>query len=226
LLYACTCCCRKTLIPRDRGAVHLFSRAGPYSLLSLSIKYGWPELAILLLQHGYPPSKHEIYALVKIIRDALGTDASIYNMHTANGINPGVYILNHGIFARNGHPTNIAISDVDTIDADGRRVIACYVAAGYRGQKGDGRLLDKLQLPPNRSLDAASLTWTKEQVVGLVRLKQLCRTVIRGFLRQRANGGSVIKGIYQMNSYLPIAMMDYLALAEYTGIQRTYKPIH
>lgn len=258
LHYTAHCCYRKTLVPRDYGAIRLFSRAGPYSLLSLSIKYGWPELAVLLLQHGYPPSKYEIYALVKIIRDTLGTNSGIYGIHAGMhginglnagiyginpsiyGINPGIYSINLGIYGRNGtllinNPAaNIimngsdATSTGDTINADGRRVIACYMAAGYRGQKGDERLLDNLQLPPNRSLDAASLSWTKEQVVGLVRLKQLCRVAIRSFLRERARGGSVIEGIYKLKDYLPGCMMDYLALAEFswTWQEGAYKPIY
>ena len=69
---------RKTLISHTRFgrycSHHLFNSHGPYSLLTTAIKNSPSlHLAVRLLQHGYEPNKYEIYAIIKVIRDSMGT---------------------------------------------------------------------------------------------------------------------------------------------------------
>ena len=49
-----------------------YGQKGPYSMLTLSLKYAWIDLATLFLVHGFNPNKYQVCDLLKALKTSFG----------------------------------------------------------------------------------------------------------------------------------------------------------
>ncbi len=152
----------------------IYTRPGPFSLLSLAIRNAWLDVAILLLQHGFNPNKYQLHDILEAIKGSIGT-----------------------------------------IGSSGKKLLQCFLAAGYRIKAQDEQELLRLASPTNVVLNEACISWILDQA-GVNQphgLASLCRAAIRTRLRVCRAQASVIPAIERLG--LPVTLQRYLSLAEF-----------
>ena len=121
-----------------------------------------------------------------------------------HGYNPNKYELY--VFLK------IIQNSVGDIDMDGRQLIECYIAAGYRKSCIEKTMLDNLLLPPNSGFEKETIDWVKGKI-GCPSLMELSRMTIRHSVQHKITDGSFYSQLWKLP--LPTILKRYVRLDDY-----------